>query len=298
MKRRSFLGYACLFLASCTAAQQQRNAGSSTATASLPEPLRFAVTDVSGLEELEADYKPFRQALEAALETTIEFFPIDSPVAAAPAMLTGEIDLAWAGPSEYLILQARAKAVPVVSLKRSDFKSVIAVRSDSGIQSIADLKGKAIDMYKPGSTSTYIGGSQMLLAAGLDPTTDVQIVTSGSFSLDILKRGEVDAVVRASHRYQTVIEAENLAVSDYPIIATGELLPGDIFIANNQLDSMVVKTIQTKMLEHQDQLMAAILETPNLAKKFSNASLILVDTNKYKMFREVYKAINQESLIN
>ncbi|NEO86114.1 MAG: PhnD/SsuA/transferrin family substrate-binding protein [Spirulina sp. SIO3F2] len=297
MKRRYFLGYACLFLASCTATQQRGDAGLGTPANALPETLSFAVTDVEGLEELEADHELFRQALEAALGSKIEFFPIDSPVAAAPAMLNGEIDLAWAGPSEYLILQARAKAVPVVSLKRSDFKSVIAVRADSGIQSLTDLKGKTIDMYKLGVNSTHIGGSQMLLAAGIDPQTDIQIVTSKSYSLQGLKNGEFDAVVRASHRYKTVIEEEELPANDYPIIATGELLPGDIFVASNQLDAAAVEIIQTKMLEHQEQLMAAILETPNLARKFKNAALIPVNTDEYEAFRDVYQAIGQEELI-
>ncbi|GAB4147673.1 MAG: hypothetical protein Fur0046_26010 [Cyanobacteria bacterium J069] len=78
--------------------------------------LRFAVTDVHGLDELKEKYDPFRAALEAVLETSIEFFPVDDLLMAASALQADQLDLVWAGPSEYVTIHARTQAVPLVSL--------------------------------------------------------------------------------------------------------------------------------------------------------------------------------------
>ncbi|WP_204105089.1 MULTISPECIES: phosphate/phosphite/phosphonate ABC transporter substrate-binding protein [Spirulina sp. CCY15215] len=300
MKRRSFFWYSTLFLGSCSSSFRSSTEGAENTqgkSVDLPKTLHFTVTDAEGIEVLKKDYEPFREALEAVLATKVEFFPVDSFVAATPAMLTGKIDLAWAGPSEYLILQARAKAIPVVSLKRTDFHTVIAVRGDSGIKSLADLKGKTVDMYKIGSTSSHIGGTKILIDAGLEPQGYFKTVMSGSYSLQSLKNGEVDAVVRAAHRYKTVIQNENLSEKDYPIIATSSLLPGDIFVASSQLGETVVAAMRSRMLENQERILQGIFASPGLASKFKDSSFIPVNIADYEAIREVYRAIGQENLI-
>ncbi|MGK7924713.1 MAG: phosphate/phosphite/phosphonate ABC transporter substrate-binding protein [Spirulina sp.] len=292
MKRRNFLLYTLLFTVGCTTANVTSNSD-----VTLPETLTFTVTDVQGLEELEEDYGAFRKALAEVLETNVEFFPVDGYLAAVPAMLAGKVDLVWAGPSEYLVLQARAKAQPVVSLKRPTFKSVIATRADRGIQSLADLKGKTIDMYKVGVTSSHLSGVRMLLNVGLDPESDYEIVTSQGYSFQGLDKGDVDAVSWAEHRYYSTMKAEKVSARDYIILETSPRLPGDIFVASSQLDAAVIEVMRSRILEHQDQLMAGIFQTPTLARKFKESSLISVDTDEYEALREIYRAIGQESLI-
>ncbi|MEM8637259.1 MAG: PhnD/SsuA/transferrin family substrate-binding protein [Cyanobacteria bacterium P01_G01_bin.54] len=298
INRRNFLLYSLLFAAGCSTANVAESEPDSGSTPSnLPETIKFTVTDADGLEELEADYGAFRTALAEALETNVEFFPVQGHLAAAPAMQTGQVHLAWAGPSEYLVLQSRAEAVPVVSLNRPDFRSVVVVRAESGIQSLNDLKGKVIDLRKVGSTAGHIGGSQILLAANLDFQMDVETVFSDKRTLQGVKTGEVDAVVLASHRYETLLEDENLSAEDYPILETSELLPGDIFVASHQLEIGVIELIRDRMLDHQEKLIEGIIAAPSLAQKFKDSSLTAVDMAGYEALREVYRAIGQEALI-
>lgn len=297
MKRRSLLSYGCLLLASCSVTQQRSGINSSTGSVTLPTTLTLAVTDAKGQEELAADYELFRQALATALDTHVNFFPVSGHLAAAPAMLTGEVDLVWSGPSEYLVLAARAQAVPLIALNRPNFHSVLVVRADRNLQSLADLRGKTVDLRKVGSTTSHIGGAKMLLAAGLTPDVDVNVVMSGQRTLQGLKEGEVDAVVMAVHRYQTLLDAENLTAADYPILKAGEPLPGDIFVASRQLDTAIIETMRTRMQNHQEQLLQSILTSPSLAKKFKNSSLDQVDIKIYEALRETYQAIGQEDLI-
>jgi len=282
-----------LFVTGCTVATNNPNGRSDNSPAIQLETLQFAVTDVDSMEELQRDYEPFRVALENALDTKVEFFLVKNLVAAAPALKSGRVDLVWAGPSEYVVIRARTQAVPVVAVTRPDFRSIIVVRSDSGIDSLADLKDKTIDMYKVGSTSSHIGAVKLLMDAGLDPQSDVNIVMSEKYTLQGLKNGEVDARFIAPHRYEKVLKDEGLSRSDYPIIAGGSLLPSDVLVVSSQLNSEVVEEIRSRLLANQDELIEAILASEAMAKKFKGASLAPASDVDYDMIREVYRAIGQ-----
>ncbi|WP_237395894.1 PhnD/SsuA/transferrin family substrate-binding protein [Okeania sp. KiyG1] len=155
--------------------------------------LLFAVSDAEGMAELQSEYDAFRNALTEVLETQIEFFPVDNFVEAAVSLQLGLVDLVLAGPSEYVIVKARTNAVPIVALTRPNYRSIIAIRADSEIDSLADLKGKKIELGEIGSTGNYIGPIKMLIDAGLNPQSDITIVNSKEYQLKALKNGEVDA---------------------------------------------------------------------------------------------------------
>lgn len=117
MKRRNFIWYSLLFTSGCTVASDFGTQTSNQSLKNVPKQLKFAVTDVKGMENLERDYGAFRAALEDVLDIKIDFFPVENFIAAAPALQLGKVNLALAGPSEYIILNARAKAVPCVSIR-------------------------------------------------------------------------------------------------------------------------------------------------------------------------------------
>ena len=54
-----------------------------SATSVLAETWNIAVTDVEGMERLQTEWGPFKDALEAATGDTFDFFPVNSRTAAA-----------------------------------------------------------------------------------------------------------------------------------------------------------------------------------------------------------------------
>lgn len=296
MKRRNFLCYSLLSLAGCTTATSNSNSQSST-SANWPKKLRFAVSDAKGLEELQQNYEALRKTLEEVLETTIDFFPVDNYFVAAPALLSGELDIVLSGSSEYLVLNARGKAVPLVALTRPKYYTLFIVKANSKIDSLADLKGKTIEMARIGSTGGYVGGIKLLLDAGLDPKSDVKIVSSNKHSLQALKSGEVDAWSRPLHRYQQALNNEGASFGDYPAIAKGKPLPNDIFVVSSLLAPKLVEEIRARLLDNRDRIVQAILSAESLSKKFQGATLVPANDADYDMIREVYKALGQEELI-
>jgi phosphonate transport system substrate-binding protein len=292
MKRRKFLWYSLLFMIGCTSDVNTADQLKITA----PKKLRLAVTDVSGIEDLKRDYGDFRITLEQVLGIPIEFFPVDNSTAAAPALLLGEVDIVFAGPSEYLVLNSRAKAIPVIAVRRINYHSIIVVRADSPIKSVSQLKGKTIAMRKVGSTSGHISPTKLLMDAGLDPNTDLKIVMLDDKGILALKKGEVDAWATASDRYQNILVGEGLSEEDFSILITGQLLPSDVFVVSSQMASNLIEYLQSQMIKNQDKLIQSLVVSP-ANQKYQGAKLLPANDAEYDMIRKVYQKIGQGNFL-
>ncbi|MEB3337177.1 MAG: phosphate/phosphite/phosphonate ABC transporter substrate-binding protein [Leptolyngbyaceae bacterium] len=300
MKRRNFCLYSALFIISgcTTATTQSSNPSQSASPLSAyikPEKIRFAVSDVKGIEGLEKDYEPLRLLLEKILETKVEFFPVDSYIAAVSALQQDQVDLVFTGPSEYVVMRARTNAVPIAAIERQNYYSILATRSDSGIKSVQDLKGKTIAMWEVGSTSGYLGPTKLLIDAGLDPKVDVTIKLLGKKGLDALKNGDVDAWGGGFVRHEKFLKDKNLTEADLPIVAKGVSLPSDPFVLNSKLDAALVANIQQRIFQNQAEILAAI--APADGAKFTGGKMIKIQDTDFDMIRQVYKVMGQGAFL-
>ena len=144
-----------------------------SATAALAETWRLAVTDVEGMERLQVEWGPFKEALEAATGETFEFFPVNSRTAAAEALRGETVDFVVSGPAEYVVINQLTEATPLVGLGRPDYHCAIIVRADSGINVPADLVGRTVAFGDIGSTSNMLCPMQVLADHGVDPVNDI-----------------------------------------------------------------------------------------------------------------------------
>ena len=92
-------------------------------------------------------------------------------------MRVGHLEIVYVGGSQYIkMLDLGMDAVPLVLNKdtsqRTYYKSCIVVRSDSDIQSVADLKGRTFSFVTPTSTSGGVAPTYYLLKNGIDPDKD------------------------------------------------------------------------------------------------------------------------------
>jgi ABC-type phosphate/phosphonate transport system substrate-binding protein len=143
--------------------RRSRRASRLPATA---ETWRLAVTDVEGLERLQTEWGGFKAALEAATGETFEFFPVASRTAAAEALRGETVDFVITGPAEYIVINTMTEAAPLIGFGRPDYHCAIVVRADSGIDEMADLKGKTVAFGDIGSTSNMLCPMQLMAATG------------------------------------------------------------------------------------------------------------------------------------
>ncbi|MEM6255831.1 MAG: PhnD/SsuA/transferrin family substrate-binding protein [Cyanobacteria bacterium P01_D01_bin.156] len=291
--RRLFLGHSLLFLSGCALTHATGHSPNSP----LPRPskLRFTVTDLSSLDVLQKDFGDFRQALADVLQMPVEFFPVENYSAAAPAFLANELDFALAGPSEYLLLRARADAAPIVGITRPNYVSMIMTRVDGEIDQLSELNNKKIAMRTEGSTSGHIVPMKMLLDAGVAPDAyEVQMLNLEGF--EALRSGQVDAWADSYSRYLEYVKEPGLEGTEIRVIATSENLPPDILVANPNLGPEFLAELRKQILQHQGVLMSALLAS-EANQKYKHSELVSVEDIDYQTLRDSYHAIGQGSTI-
>ena len=148
-----------------------------------PDKLRFAVTDVEGMEELRTTFGPFKEKLEELIGIEIEYFAVTDRTVGTTALEYDQVDILLAGPSEYAQLKSVIPEIePMVAIERENYYSAVIVHEDSEYKSLEDLKGKKIAMSDAGSTSGHIGPSIIFLEAGFDLDKDLEIMLLGDLA--------------------------------------------------------------------------------------------------------------------
>lgn len=104
-------------------------------------------------------------------------------------------------PSPYIQLIAHESKLPIISIYQADVRNIFgySVKPDSGINSIADLKGKKISL---GDASWASISDPILQHAGLDPKKDVEYVSTGENRAQMVNEGKLDAVLTWEKEYQ------------------------------------------------------------------------------------------------
>ena len=253
-----------------------------------PGTLRMAVTDLTGLEELQREFGAFKDEFEKQSGLKLDFFPVNDRTAAAAALQADRVDVVFTGPAEYVVIHEKTGATPIVSIERPTYHSVIYTRTDSGITGLGQLRGQKIAMSDVGSTSGHLGPSRMLVDAGLNPPSDPAVLTVGDAVHEALKRGDVAAVGIGWDDYDEFMAEDE--PSQYRVLAEGPPLPPDVLMAREGLDEATVTTVRDTFTNHWDALLPAMLQGKDNAK-YHDATLVQVTDQDYDEVRSMYRAI-------
>ncbi|HBQ97925.1 MAG: PhnD/SsuA/transferrin family substrate-binding protein [Roseofilum sp. Belize BBD 4] len=298
MKLQRLLVLPLLFLISCGSQEIESTNSNREAIAACPERLTLAVTDIFGEEELKKDFGEFQTILGEALGISIDLFPMNDRVTAVPALLFERIDLALAGPSEYVLLKANADAIPLVGITRPGYYTVIVANANSGIENLQQLKGKTIGIREEGSTASHLGALKILADMGLKPNQDFNVEIIGSDrGLVVLKEGKLDVWSDGNHHYQRALEKYNLQASEFTRISQGKPLPNDLIVANPSLNAECIAQLQARIVENERKLIDAIGVSP-ANKKYAQSQIVPAKDEDYDLIREGYKAIGEEDLLS
>jgi phosphonate transport system substrate-binding protein len=250
--------------------------------------IRFAVTDLQGLEELQREFGDFADVLAESTGYEIEFFAVGDRTAAAAALEGDQVDLVFTGPAEYVVFHERLDVTPVIGISRQNYASCISTTGNSELASVAELAGKKISMTDVGSTSGHLGPSQILVDNGLEPGEDVAVITAGDAAHEALKRGDVDAAGLRCTDLDDYMEEDG--EDAYKLLARGDDLPADLILARNGVDQEVIDTVKAAFEDNWEELLAAMLVGDDNSK-YEGATLSLPDDADYDIVRSMYRAI-------
>lgn len=257
-----------------------------------PDTIRFADTGLEGMEELQREFGPFKDALEEVMDIEIEFFAVNDRVIGATALEHDQVDMLLAGPSEYAQIKSVVPgAEPIVGIERSEYSAVIIVHEDSEYETLDDIKGTSVAMKDAGSTSGHIGPSQILIEEGFDLDQDVDIQLLADARIEAFKNRDVEVLATGIKDYNQMVEEDG--EGKYRILAEGPPLPNDVFVASPELPADFVEEMTQAILDNQDKILGSMLEATD-DDKYIEAKFVDANDSDYDSMREAYEVLGLE----
>jgi phosphonate transport system substrate-binding protein len=258
------------------------------------EPLKFAVTDIEGLEALQQEFGAFEKKLEELSGQEIDLFPVSSRTAAVEALNQNKVDLVLTGPAEYVVIKELTDAKIVVAWQRPNYYSQIVTLADGPVKSVQDIKGRIVTFGSVGSTSQHLGPAQVLADFGLAYNVDYQPqIISRNTAVEALIRGDVAAVGMNETHLRRIREA--FPDTSFAVVARGRDLPNDILVARSGLDAAKLEAIKSAFADHGADLMKAILTGDDNRKYEGGFFLRAVQDSDYDYVRAMYATIGVDT---
>ncbi len=191
---KRLLGLAAFTLSTALATPFAAHAQTAT-----PGVLRVTAIPDESPTELARKFAPLGAYLEGKLGMKVEWTPVTDYAAAVETLVNRKVDLAWFGGFTFVQANVRSngRVIPLVQREEDErFRSVFITDAKSGIAKLEDLKGKTLSFGSASSTSGHLMPRSYLLAAKINPDTDLKRVSfSGAHDATIaaVASGKVDA---------------------------------------------------------------------------------------------------------
>ncbi len=176
------------------------------------------------------------------------------------ALRSGKLDVAYLGPFSYVLATSVAdvEAFSVAVTKKtgqSAYKSVILARKDSGIHSLADLKGHTFAFVDPSSASGHLFPKAGLEQAGFAPDNLFKrVIFSGSHDASILavENKKVDAAAVADRIFASAVAKGVVKQDDFEIVWSSKPIPESPMVWRKALDPELKKKIAAALASIKD----------------------------------------------
>jgi phosphonate transport system substrate-binding protein len=160
--------------------------------------LRVSAIPDEAPTELQRKFAPLGKYLEGRTGMKVRFIPVTDYAATVEGLAAKKLDLVWYGGFTFVQAHIRTKgnAIPLVQRTEDEkFRSVFITRSDSGVKSLGDLKGRNFTFGSVSSTSGHLMPRYFMMKAGIDPDRDLRIAFSGAHDATAFQvaGGKVDA---------------------------------------------------------------------------------------------------------
>ena len=258
------------------------------------DPVRFAVTDIEGLEALQTEFAAFEAALEASTGLEVDLFPVSSRTSAVEAINADQVDFVLTGPAEYVVINSITEVEIVTAWQRPEYYAQVVVLADGPIATVQDLKGKIVTFGSVGSTSQHLGPAQVLTDNGLGYGTDYDAqILSRNVAVEALIRGDIAGIGMNDGHLSRIRDA--FPDTAFRVVARGPDLPNDILVARADLDPAVIDAVRNAFVNDSAALMAAILEGEDNQKYRGGVFLPDVDDADYDYVRAMYATIGVDT---
>lgn len=263
-----------------------------------PDTMRMADTGLKGMGPLKQAFGPFSEAFEKHTGLQLKLYSLASRTAAGNALQYDEVELVFAGPSEFVLFQQEVEdGVEILfDIKRPYYGTTFLTKAKTDIDSLKDLEGKHIALKDVGSTSGHIWPTKMLVEAGLDPEKDLKITMAGDAFVHALVNGDV-AAIGGGNDDADYIREELDPDGNYRVIAKSDPLPGDPVVIRGDVADACKTQLRQTLKANKADLWDALVATERNEEKFLNRGSELgfgLTAEDYQVIKEAYEAANIE----
>ena len=263
-----------------------------------PDTIRMADTGLKGMGPLDQAFGPFAEVFQEKTGLQLKLYSLANRTAAGNALQYDEVDLVFAGPSEFVLFQQEVDdGVEILfDIKRPYYGTTFLTKASTDIKSLEDLEGKHIALKDVGSTSGHIWPTKMLVDAGLDPDEDLQITMAGDAFVHALVNGDVVAIGGGNDDADYIRE-ELDPDTDYRVIAKSDPLPGDPVVIRSDMARECKSQLTQALKANREELWQALVSTERNKEKFLNRGSEMgfsMSADDYQVIREAYDAAGIE----
>ncbi|MGB2130087.1 MAG: phosphate/phosphite/phosphonate ABC transporter substrate-binding protein [Marinobacterium sp.] len=227
-----------------------------------PEVLRFAAIPKKAQQQQYEEFEPMRLHLQQRLGIPVTTVVTHSYQAVIEGVLSGAVDLAELGPAAYLKAKARDPGIRAVAAysfvggeftqEGSYYNSVLLVSADSDLKRLEQLRGRAVALTDPDSTSgALIPQTRFRQDTGMSlDRLASPLVYAGSHdrALAALQRGQVDAAFVSSRRADDYIQRGDATAGEWRELWRSPPIHYDPLTLNSQLCPDVVEMLKAALL--------------------------------------------------
>ncbi|MGY6502602.1 MAG: phosphate/phosphite/phosphonate ABC transporter substrate-binding protein [Acidimicrobiales bacterium] len=219
-----------------------------------PDSLVFAAVPAEQDAQLRESYRVTVEILQDELGIDIEFFQAADYAGVVEALIANRVDMAQFGPFSYAIAIANgAEAEPAGVMvgapdEEPGYVSYLVTRSDNDeIDSIDDIVGKRVCFVDPASTSGYLYPSAGVIAAGIDPESDITPIMAGGHDASVIAvvAGDCDAGFAFDSMVDTLlIDRGEIEDGDVKVVWESEVIAGSPLAVRTGLPDSLVAEIK------------------------------------------------------
>lgn len=223
--------------------------------AGVPDVLKVSAIPDENPNELLRIYTPFALYLAKELKMKVQFTPVVDYAATVEGLAARKLDLVWYGGFTSVLAVRRTDGTAkrlVLRQEDAEFKSVFIARPGSGINSLADLKGKTFSFGSVGSTSGHLMPRFFVLKAGLNPERDFkQVAYSGAHDATALwvESGKVDAGALNFLVWDKLVQTKKVDLSKVNVFWTTPPYVDYVWTARGDLDRGLQEKIAAAFLK-------------------------------------------------
>ncbi|WP_040983005.1 phosphate/phosphite/phosphonate ABC transporter substrate-binding protein [Oceanobacillus jeddahense] len=254
--------FSLLFLAACGDSDDSSgDDNSSDGDTYVPDSLTVQFVPSQNAETLEARAKPLEDLLENELDIDVTVSVSTNYNTVVESLASEQIDVGFLPPNAYVQAHDEYEAADVLLQSQrygvnedgsntdelvDSYYAMFITRSDSDIESIADLEGTTIAFQDITSSAGYVWPAAALLDEGIDPLSDVNplVLQGHDAAVTAVLNGEADAAAIFQ-------DARNVVVNDFPdvfedtkVVAYTEPIPNDTISVQTNMDEEWKEKIQ------------------------------------------------------